>query len=115
MTGTDTGDLRIFDYRNGSKPVKTIQIKAGGVNNIAISDYHQRMLVSMDKRVAKIYDLSGHLHATLPGHELMVTSGCWSSDGSMCFTASIDRQIIQHDMQATTQSTLPIPGGNTED
>lgn len=98
ITGTDNGELRIFDYRNMTKPVKTIPIKSGGVNNISISEYHQRMLVSLDKRVAKIYDLSGHCHNTLRGHELMVTSACWSYDGSTAFTASIDRQIIQHDV-----------------
>ncbi|KAG2375227.1 hypothetical protein C9374_009850 [Naegleria lovaniensis] len=82
--------------------VALLQVIAGGVNSVSISEYHQRMLVSLDKRVAKIYDLSGHLHSSLHGHDLMVTSACWSFDGSTCFTAGIDRQIIQHEVQSSS-------------
>lgn len=64
ISGAEDGTLKFWDIKNLKSPLRTINA-GSGVNRIAISDYHSRICVSLNKRIAKVYDLSGQCLALL--------------------------------------------------
>jgi WD40 repeat protein/energy-coupling factor transporter ATP-binding protein EcfA2 len=109
VSGDDEGNVRL--WKATGEPVRLLTSEdASAVRQVAFSRDGRTIAAARNSGAIDLWDVQGHLLATLNGHSLLANSVSFNADGTTLASASDDQRVILWEVNAAPRlNVLPSP------